>query len=208
VFDRYYRELLNFLARKVRDRETAADLAQESFVRVYAAEQAGTVIHNPRALLYKTARNLVVDNFRREDAWGRQSKPGLEAPAVDPDEHAGPDTLEPEMVQASRQRFEAIVSIVEALPPRCREAFVLVKFDGLVHADVAQRMGITVKTVEMHIQNALTACWNHLEALDEVTGPRSAQMRRSRATKQANDSCPATMPDTDTDRSASTAKPT
>ena len=42
VFERHYRELLDFLARRLPDRETAADLTQESFARVYAAQRAGT----------------------------------------------------------------------------------------------------------------------------------------------------------------------
>lgn len=51
VFERYYREPLNFLALQLRNRDAAADLAQEGFARVYAAERAGTAIRNPRALL-------------------------------------------------------------------------------------------------------------------------------------------------------------
>jgi len=65
VFERYYRELLNFLSRSVHDRDTAADLAQESYARVLAAQQTGQAVQHPRALLYRTARNLVIDQHRR-----------------------------------------------------------------------------------------------------------------------------------------------
>ncbi len=61
VLEHYHRELLNFLSRQVRDRDTAADLAQESFVRVLAAQSSGQVVLDMRALLYRTARNLVID---------------------------------------------------------------------------------------------------------------------------------------------------
>lgn len=165
VFERYYRELLNFLALKVRDRDTAADLTQESFARVYAAERAGTAIRDPRALLYRTARNLLTDGYRR--ASTRQvAAPDAGDSLIEPDDHAGPEALEPDRAFATRQRFEAIAAIVDGLPPRCREAFVLVKFDGLSHAEVAQRMGIAVKTVEMQVQIALAACWERLGELD------------------------------------------
>lgn len=183
VFDRYYRELLNFLARKVRDRETAADLTQESFARVYAAEQSGTAIRDPRALLYQTARNLVTDSFRRSDARGEPGAPQHDEPLINPDDHAGPEAYEPEVALASRQRFEAIAAIVDTLPPRCREAFMLVKFDGLTHADAAARMGIAVKTVEMQVQIALDACWDRLDALDGGTDPKIARSSRSRPKK-------------------------
>ncbi|HBK45445.1 MAG TPA: RNA polymerase subunit sigma [Xanthomonadaceae bacterium] len=207
MFHTYYRELLNFLTRKVRDRETAADLAQESYARVYAAEQSGVVIHNPRALLYRTARNLVVDNFRRGVVRDQGRKPEPDEPSIDPDDQAGPEAFEPEVAQAARQRFEAVVSIVEALPPRCREAFLYVKFDGLTHADVAQRMGIAVKTVEMHIRVALAACWDHLETLDEVTRP--PQARRGGAARTGQTVQPAAFPkDAETDSRLSEGNPT
>lgn len=180
MFDRYYRELLNFLALKVRDRDTAADLAQESFARVYAAQKSGTTIRDPRALLYRTARNLLTDGYRRQAV--RKAVDALPPPdeqdrqGVDIDEPAGPDALEPETALASRQRFEAIAALVDSLPPRCREAFILVKFDGLSHAQAAAQMGIAVKTVEMQVQIALDACWDTL-------GEGGDRPRRGRARK-------------------------
>lgn len=183
MFDRYYRELLNFLAHKVQDRDAAADLAQESFARVYAAERSGTAIRDPRALLYKTARNLLTDGYRRKAVrTAVDVPPSPDEEAGEAGEQAGPDALEPETALASRQRFEAIAAIVDSLPPRCREAFILVKFDGLSHAEVAAQMGIAVKTVEMQVQIALDACWDRLDALDPG-GAGSGRPRRARARK-------------------------
>lgn len=155
MFERYYRELLNFLARKVRDRETAADLAQESFARVYAAERKGVAVRDPRALLYQTARNLVIDHQRH----GRV-RAGVELPPaqLEPVEAPGPRSWEPETALASRQGLLALVSVIDNLPPRCREAFMLNRFDGLSYAQVAARMGISVKMVEQHLKHALDAC--------------------------------------------------
>ena len=53
--------------------------------------------------------------------------------------------------------------MIEALPPRCREAFVLNRFEGLSHQEVAERMGISVRTVEMQLRIAMAACWDCLE---------------------------------------------
>ena len=58
---RYYQELLNFCWRSLRNREAAADLVQESYARVLGE----AAVREPRALLYRTARNLLVDNHRR-----------------------------------------------------------------------------------------------------------------------------------------------
>jgi len=162
VFERYYRELLNFLSGKVFDRDTAADLAQESFARVYAAQQAGTAVRDPRALLYRTARNLVIDHQRHGDVRAAVEQAPVpttaDAVAAEADDHAGPRQFEPEVALSSRQGVAAMVAAIEALPPRCREAFMLNRFDGLSYAQVAAHMGISVKTVELHLKAALDAC--------------------------------------------------
>ncbi|NYT68158.1 hypothetical protein H0A67_06195 [Pusillimonas noertemannii] len=62
---RHYRDLLNFCMRKVRDRDMAADMAQESYVRVLAMQQAGQVIREPAALLRQVALNAKIDMDRR-----------------------------------------------------------------------------------------------------------------------------------------------
>ena len=186
MFERYYRELLNFLAHKVRDRDVASDLAQESYARVYAAERSGTNVHDPRALLYRTARNLLTDRYRRDataaQVWDTDST------EVEPDAHQGPAAQEPEVALSTRQRFERIAQVVDGLPPRCREAFILVKFDGLTHAETAQRMGISVKTEEMQIQIALRACWDcmdHLEGIAPKT-PAASTVRALRKRSPGN----------------------
>ncbi len=153
---RYYRELLRFLDRSVNDREVAADLAQESYARLLAVQQSGEVIAEPRALLYRTARNLVIDRHRRDStrgssvAWQDESEDILAL--------AAPVASEPETAAMSAQHVDALLATIEALPLRCREAFILHKFDGLPQAEVARQMGISVTMVERHIKNALLAC--------------------------------------------------
>ncbi|WP_287919348.1 RNA polymerase sigma factor [Comamonas sp.] len=183
MFEHYYRELLSFLSRKVRDRDMAADLTQESFARVYAAERSGSDIQNPRALLYQTARNLLVDSYRRAETRSTGADPTADGGIVEPDMYIGPNALEPEVALASRQRFEAIARVVDRLPTRCREAFLLVKFDGLSHAQAAQHMGVAVKTVEMQIQIALQACRECIDTMDGAPSPPRASRGRPRKEK-------------------------
>lgn len=180
MFERYYRELLAFLSYRLRDRDTAADLAQESYARVYASERAGTPVRDPRALLYTTARNLVTDHHRRSQARGGDAEPAPDDEAADPDAHAGPGAYEPETVLEARQRFEALAAIVDSLPPRCREVFLLIRIEGLSYAEAATTMGIAVKTVEMQMKIAMDACWERMERLDGGARVRTRPARRSR----------------------------
>ncbi len=171
LFERYYRELLNFLARKLGDRELAADFAQESFARVYAVPNRDDVAE-PRALLYTTARNLVTDHHRRAAVRDQVEVSVMGDGAHDPDTGMGPESREPDAVFSGRQRLAAIERAVAELPPRPREAFVLYKLDGLSRAEVAERMGVSIKTVETHLEIAMNACLRCLQTLDGV--PRAA----------------------------------
>lgn len=157
VFERYYRELLSFLSGKVADRSMAADLAQESYARVYAAQLSGAGVANPRALLYRVARNLVIDHYRHAEV-----RTGVELPAgeaqTEADQAHGPRHLEPEVAAASQQGVQALAQTIDGLPPRCREAFMLNRIEGHSYAEVAARMGISVKAVEQHLKLALDAC--------------------------------------------------
>lgn len=176
----YYRELLNFLSRKVADRATAADLVQESYARVYAAEQTGLAVRDPRALLYKTARNLVIDQGRRGDVRARFAEPEDGVASNEPDNALGPAAFEPDAAMESQQMVNAMLATIDSLPPRCRQAFILHKFDGLTHAEVAERMGVSVKMVEQHVRNAVQACQRCRNEINHNAPPAPPLRRRRR----------------------------
>ena len=154
----FYRELLRFLQGTVRDRDTAADLAQESYARVLAVQQSGEAINEPRALLYRTARNLVIDQYRRSEVRGTYAAAEGDSSVDAVDLTAGPEALEPEVAAMSSQTVDALLTAIGELPLRCREAFILHKFDGLSQAEVARQMGISVTMVERHIKLGMQAC--------------------------------------------------
>lgn len=154
MLERYHRELLNFLARQVNDRDAAADLAQESYARVLAVQHSGQAIGDVRALLYRTARNLVIDQYRRAQVRQHEDLDGLSEAEHPP----APQHLQPEEALASLQAIRAYVAAIETLPPRCREAFVLHVFEGCSHAQVAKRMGISASMVEKHVVRGMVAC--------------------------------------------------
>lgn len=149
---RYYQELLNYFARVVKDRDSAADIVQEAYARVLAL-QSDKEVSQPRALLYHTARNLVIDRYRRNEVRGEEVSAAEELDGL-----AASPACEPETAASSAQAVAAFLNAIDGLPLRCREAFILHRFDGLSHAEVAVRMGISRKMVEQHIKNAMDVC--------------------------------------------------
>jgi RNA polymerase sigma factor (sigma-70 family) len=161
---RYYRELLNHFTHAVKDRDSAADIVQEAYVRVLALQQSGQVVLQPRALLYHTARNLLIDRHRRGEVRGEGAQ--IDEALDDLETLAAPKACEPETAAASSQAVDVMLNVIDRLPLRCREAFILHRFDGLPHAEVAQRMRISRKMVEQHIKLAMDACRRCKEQLD------------------------------------------
>jgi RNA polymerase sigma-70 factor (ECF subfamily) len=63
-----------------------------------------------------------------------------------------------------RERLALLRGAIDELPPRCREVFVLHKLDGLSHADVADRLGISRNMVEKHVIRAMRHFRDRLDA--------------------------------------------
>lgn len=151
---RYYRELLNFCARTVKNRDAAADVVQESYARLLSVQQSGEAIAEPRAWLYQTARHVMVDQHRRDRLRDHENIDTL----ADTDQPVLPTRLQPDAILASAKAVEAYVATIEALPPRCREAFMLHMFEDWSYAQIAEHMGTSVSMVEKHIARGRLAC--------------------------------------------------
>lgn len=150
----HYRDLLNFCLRKTRDRDTAADLAQESYARVLSMQQSGQVILEPGALLRQVALRAKIDLDRRAEVRQHDDLDAL-------DESRQPTSaahLEPEEVYACSQSMQSYLRIIEALPSRCREAFLLYIDDELSNREIAERMGVSISMVNQYISRGKLAC--------------------------------------------------
>lgn len=184
MLEHYYRELLHYFSRMTGGKDAAADIVQETYARVLHAQQSGTVITEPRALLYRTGKNVMIDLHRRDTVRG---KAFTDDDRQRDDELYGPDTLpaesatEPHRQWASSKNLVEMLTVIDGLPTRCREAFILHKFDGHSHAEVAARMGISKKMVEQHIKLAMQAC---RRCKDQQDGVPASKETSPRATSQ------------------------
>jgi RNA polymerase sigma-70 factor (ECF subfamily) len=136
--------LTQFLRRSWRNRSDVDDLCQEVYVRVYEAAQKE--IPDPvRPFVFAVARNLIINRVRREQIVPIESLGDLDALNVAADE-PGPDRN-----AMAREELRRLQSALDNLPPRCRQAVVLKKIEGLSRKEIAQRMGISEDTVHRHL---------------------------------------------------------
>ncbi|BCA56569.1 DNA-directed RNA polymerase sigma-70 factor [Nitrospira sp. KM1] len=153
--EQLYREhqptLVRWLARLVGCRETAADLAQESYLRIAGMDGLKTVDH-PRAFLFRTARNLAFDHLRKTNTRSKTVEPlddALDVPSAQPSV---------EQILLDRQQVDLFTKTLEALPDRCREVFILHRFHHCSYDSIARQLGISKSTVEKHMIRALQHC--------------------------------------------------
>lgn len=151
LFREYYDELVTHLTMKLRSRDQAMDVAQETFLRVLTKEPSEPILQ-PRAFLYKTALNLSIDLFRKRT---RQAEDALDSEDLQDvlTVPADQDTL-----VESRQQVQLLYRAIQELPPRCRHVFLLHKFKERSHAEIAAQLGISRSMVEKHIIKAMAYC--------------------------------------------------
>lgn len=146
-------ELLQYLRKRLGDRETAADLAQETFSRMMKYRDADD-IEDRKLMLFRIANNLILEYHR-----GRQRHHAVNHVSL---EETGPLRAHEPSVESMADARQAIDTLLKRtiteLPPKCRLAFMLSRFDGLSYPQIAERMGVSVKMVEKHITKALLAC--------------------------------------------------
>jgi RNA polymerase sigma factor (sigma-70 family) len=129
-------------------RDEAPDLVQDAVVKMLESEQRADV-RDPARFLYQVTRNVLVDRFRSRARREKVMQYGLEdIDAVDPG--AGP-----ERTVIARQRLEQTMAVIDRMPPRRREAFLLCRVKDLTYAETAKKMGVSVQAVEKHMSCAM-----------------------------------------------------
>ncbi|BCA56546.1 RNA polymerase sigma factor FecI [Nitrospira sp. KM1] len=156
-YARYYRELLGFLTARLRCPHEAADMAQETFARALAHDDPAA-IRQPRAFLYRIARNLAVDSARKQSIRTRHLIDLTEV------EDAPSATPLPDHVLEKEQLRRALDQTILKMPPRRREVFLLYRFGGLSQAEIAEKLDISTSMVERHLMKAMTQCKERLQA--------------------------------------------
>jgi RNA polymerase sigma-70 factor (ECF subfamily) len=167
AFDELYRRgaprVRGFLLRLSGDASLADDLAQEAFVRIHRSR--GSFAPGAAALpwMFAIARNAFLDHTRKEQVR-RAARETLAQPREAPSDTRGDE------VTAAREMLEVVRATLDGLPMLQREAFILIRFEGLSVSEAAEVLGATETAVKVRAFRAYEALRAALQR--ETEGPK------------------------------------
>lgn len=129
-----------FALRIVEDADIAEDLVANTFTSVWQKINEGFTIENLKAYLYQAVRNECLSYIRnKKEIVGLEEVPEIDDTTID-----------------TSERDAKIWEAIDELPPKCREVFLLSKRDGLTNEEIAEELGISIKTVKNQMTKAFS----------------------------------------------------
>lgn len=153
AFHRHNAMLIGWLAKKLGDHTLARDLAQDAFLRVWRSAHK-TEINNPRALIFKTAANLAINEFKARKRY-YENHVDTAATHADKIEMIAADQPSPERIASARQDYKTCMEVIEDFPEKVRAAFIKSRFESLTYREIAEDLQVSESSVEKYIITAL-----------------------------------------------------
>ncbi|MFY4256079.1 sigma-70 family RNA polymerase sigma factor [Achromobacter xylosoxidans] len=144
--------LQGWLRRKLGCAFDAADFAHDTFCRLLGQRDLAQ-LETPRAYLTTVATRLIVDRARRRK---------IEAACLESWSALYGDACAPscETLLQAVQALDSLAALLEALPEKPRTAFLLHRLDGLTHAQIGARLGVSASMAKQYIAGALVHCYS------------------------------------------------
>ncbi|MDH3352620.1 MAG: sigma-70 family RNA polymerase sigma factor [Gammaproteobacteria bacterium] len=150
--------LTDCVRRIVSSPDDVQGILQDAYLKVFVAlrkDRPGG--HAPVALLYRTARNIAISRLRHQKVVRHSIS------AVEVAEELRGDSPTTEQQISASQKLNELLLIINSLPPRCRDVFVLRWIKGLSQRAIGEQLGISVSTVEKHLAKGLRYCKDEIQ---------------------------------------------
>ncbi|MFV0564323.1 MAG: RNA polymerase sigma factor [Flavobacteriaceae bacterium] len=155
LMDTYYQKLCVYALNLCLDRNAAEDIVQNVFFKLWKNRKALKDEFNITSTLYRSVYNEFVDQYRKKQAVSLLEKKYIEAL----------DTIVEEVDDVSFNSLLALVkSEIERLPKKYKNTFLLSKQEGLTNMEIAEYLGLSIKTVESHITKSYAIIRKNVDA--------------------------------------------
>jgi RNA polymerase sigma-70 factor (ECF subfamily) len=144
-----HKDIHAFATRRVGGQE-ADDIVQDAYLQLLSRDDKD-LIREPRAFLFRVIANLSIDSWRKSK---RRTDTEHENQGLDLDTLACRQPG-PEAVIGSLLEFDNFLFALDQLPALQRHAFILNKIEGLTHAEIAERLGVSSKSIQRYLVDAM-----------------------------------------------------
>jgi len=144
--------LTTWLNRRLGCPYTAADIAQDTFVKIIKARDSLLGVQQPRAFLTTTAKRLLIDRARRQ-VLEQNYLAEMIATSEEGQGHASP-----ERIWQAIDALEQISRVLEGLSSKAQQAFILYYLEGKKQAEIAKELGVNQRTVRSYLVKVLVKC--------------------------------------------------
>ncbi len=145
IFRQYYANLVLFTARFIPDKSVCEDIVQEAFVKIWSNRKNLEIKTSIRSYLTTSVQNLALDELRHRKVKSNYREMNREAIL----------SLSPEEHMFFTELSDALDNALEKLSPELRETLMLSRSEKLKYHEIAQRLNVSVRTVEVRISKAL-----------------------------------------------------
>ncbi|WP_432377922.1 sigma-70 family RNA polymerase sigma factor [Duganella sp. P38] len=149
LYSDHHSWLHRWLSVRLGNASDAADLAQDTFTRILGRADL-TGVHEPRAFLTTVAKGVLVNWYQRQAL----ERAYLEALAALPE----PTAISPEQRMLVLETLHEIDAMLDALPPKVRQAFLMAQLDGMAYADIARQLDLSLITIKRYMKQAFLRC--------------------------------------------------
>ena len=149
AFETYYKDHYKefFLAsyKYVKETNLAQEIVNDVFIKIWEDAEKITIESSLKSYLYRAVINRSINSLNKQK---RESQNQKELTSLQQEHY---DVKQMELNELKVQLYKAI----DALPEQCKKVFLMSRFDGLKQQEIADKLGISIKTVKNHITHAL-----------------------------------------------------
>jgi RNA polymerase sigma-70 factor (ECF subfamily) len=154
LFNQYYAPLCSYAVTILKLSETAEDVVQETFIRLWEARESFSIEVSIRAYLYRSVHNNCISYIRNKEVISRRNKKVSDEIVY----HAELATCNMDgaalesMISGELEEF--FEKTILSLPEQCSRIFRLCRYDHLSYQEIAEKLGISVNTVKTQLSRA------------------------------------------------------
>lgn len=147
IFNLYHESIFNFLLFKVKDDVAAEDLLQEVFFKLWKIRESLDENKSLKNYLYTIADNLSLNHIRHLKVVDRY-RAGYRSNMFS-------DVDSPNFILEEKESLKSLMQAIEDLPEKPRMVFMMSRFEDATYQEIADRLSVSIKTVEEHMSKAL-----------------------------------------------------